>query len=124
MTQAEVSVTDVGEHGREVKIEARDLRHEGDAHPEVPEIVLTKDGKPIEGGTGIRVMKKKDASGAVTLSVTVMDEGKTTTVDIQNAGSMTDAVLAAEIQSRLLAAGFDAVVRVEGEQITVEKRRP
>ena len=122
VTQAEVSVRDVGENGREVKIEAHDIRHEDGAHAEVPELVLTRDGRPL-GGDMVRVMKKRDDAGATTLVVSVTHDGKATTVEIPNAGSMTDSALAAEIQSRLLAAGFDAVVTVQGDQITVEKRQ-
>jgi len=123
VTGAEVSVTDVGANGREVKIEARNLKHEAGAAPEVPELVLTKDGKPIAGGNMVRVMKKKDASGATTLSLALTSDGKSTTVDIPNADSMGDAALAAAIQSRLLAAGFDMVVSVHGDEIKVEKRQ-
>jgi hypothetical protein len=123
VTGASVSVTDVGNNGREVKIEARDLRHEAGAQPEIPELVLTKDGKPLAGGDMVGVMKKQDVSGATTLSLAVSSQGRSTTVEIPNADSMGDAVLAAEIQSRLLAAGFDMVVSVHGDEIKVEKRQ-
>jgi hypothetical protein len=121
--QADVSVTDVGEHGREVRINAQRTSESGASHEEMPELVLTRDGKPL-GGDMVQVRKKKDASGAVTLLVAVTLEGKATSVEIPNAESLGDAALGAEIQSRLLAAGIDAVVTVHGDEITVEKRQP
>jgi hypothetical protein len=122
VTGAQVSVTD-GSNGREVRIEAHDLKHEGGAAPEVPELVLTKDGKPIAGGDMVRVMKKKDPSGSTTLSLAVTSEGRSTTVEVPNADSMGEAALAATIQSKLLAAGFDMVVTVRGDEIKVERRQ-
>lgn len=124
ITQAEVSVQDVGENGREVKINAQRTHEAGAGLEEVPELVLTRDGKPIQAGLSIRIMKKKDASGATTRTMVVAADGRTTTVEIPDTGAMGDAALAAEIEKRLLAAGFDAVVTVHGDAITVEKRKP
>jgi len=90
----------VGEDGREVRINAQSTSGNGTAHEEMPELVLTKDGKPL-GGDRVQVSKRKDASGAVTLVVAVTLEGKATSVEIPNAESMTDAALGAEIQTRL-----------------------
>ena len=123
VTQADVTVTDVGEHGREVRINAQQTAESGAAHEEMPELVLTKDGKPLSGDR-VQVRKQKDASGAVTLLLAVTLEGKATNVEIPNAESMSDAALGAEIQSRLLAAGVDAVVTVHGDEIAVQKRQP
>ena len=124
VTQAQVSVTDLGDNKRSVRIEAQHRDQAGTGHEELPELVLTRDGKPIGEGFAVRVMKKKDASGATALSVAVTADGKTTTAEISNPDSMGEAALAAEIQSRLLAAGIDAVVTVHGDEITVEKRQP
>lgn len=124
VTQAEVFVTDVGDHGREVRIKAEHVDQAGAGHEEIPELVLTKGGKPIDEGFAVRVMKKKDASGVTALTLAVTVEGKTTSVEIPNADSMGDAALGAEIQSRLLAAGVEAVVTVHGDEITVQKRQP
>jgi type IV pilus biogenesis protein CpaD/CtpE len=123
VTQAEVSVKDVGQNGREVRIQAQDVHHDASHNAELPELVLTKDGKPI-GGDEVRVMKKMEASGAMSLTVAATVGGKTTSVEVPNAGSMGDAALASEIQSRLLAAGLDRIVTVHGDQISVEKRKP
>jgi len=124
VSQAEVSVTDVAGDGRHIEIKANHTDAAGAGHQEIPEVTLTRDGKPLDMGDAVRVMKKKDASGAVSLVVVVTVKGKATTVEIPNAGSLGDAALAGEIQSRLLAAGLDAVVTVHGEEIKVEKRQP
>lgn len=121
VTGAEVSVTDVGDDGRAIRIESRSP--DGVPHPEIPELVLTRDGQPIEAGCAVRVMKKKDDAGVISLVVTVSADGRSTTAEIANASTMSDAAIAAEIESRLLAAGIEAVVKVEGDRITVEKRK-
>jgi hypothetical protein len=69
-------------------------------------------------------MKKKEASGARLAGRGGHGQGPATTVEVPNAGSLGDAALAAEIQSRLLAAGLEAVVTVHGDEIKVEKRHP
>jgi len=124
VTNAEVSVTDVGDHQREVKVSAEHQAVDGATHQEIPELVLTKDGQPVTEGFGVRVMKKKDAAGVISLVVAVTANGKTTTAEVANADAMDDAALGAAIQSQLLAAGVDVVVHVNGEDITVEKRAP
>lgn len=124
VTQAQVSVTDLGDNQRAIKINAEHQAMDGAIHEEMPELVLTRDGKPLENACAVKVMKKKDGSGVTSLVVSVTVDGRTTTAEIANAESMGDAALAAEIQSRLLAAGFDAVVHVQGNEITVEKRKP
>jgi len=124
VTNMEVSVTDVGDQQREVKVNAEHQVVDGATHQELPELVLTKNGQPVAEGLGIRVMKKKDAAGVVTLVVAVTLDGKTTTAEVPNAAAMDDAALGAEIEERLLAAGIDVVVNVHGEEITVEKRTP
>ena len=69
-------------------------------------------------------MKKKDPAGVLSLVLAVTADGKATTVEIPNADAMDDAALGAEIESRLRAAGIDAVVHVSGDEITLEKRAP
>ncbi len=125
VTQAQVSVTNVGEHGREIRINAEHTGpRAGALAEEIPDVVLTRDGKPVDAGLAVRIMKTKDATGATTLTVAVTADGRATTVEIPNAGARGDAALAAEIRSRLLQAGIDAVVTVRGDQISVEKRKP
>ncbi len=124
VTNTEVSVTDVGDHQREVKVKAEHQVVDGATHQELPELVLTKNGQPVSEGFGVRVMKKKDAAGVTSLVVAVTAEGKTTTAEVPNAETMDDATLGAEIEERLLAAGIDVVVNVHGGEITVVKREP
>jgi hypothetical protein len=121
VTGADVSVTDLGGDARAIRIHSHSA--DGAAHQDIPELVLTKDGQPIEAGCAVKVMKRKDDAGLVSLVVTVSADGKSTTAEIANASSMSDAAIAAEIESRLLGAGIDAVVKVEGDRITVEKRK-
>jgi hypothetical protein len=123
VTKAQVSVTDLGGDQRSIKVEAQHTMEGGAPLVEVPELVLTKDGKPLTGGSSIELRKKKDAAGLISLAVTIRSDGRTLNEEIPNAGSMSDAQLSAEIQSRLDAAGFDLVVGVGGDQITVEKRK-
>ena len=123
VTKAQVSVTDLGGDKRSIKVEAQHTAEGGAQVVEVPELVLTKDGKPLTGGSTIEVRKKKDAAGVISLGVTIRDDGRTLSEEIPNVGSMSDAQISAEIQSRLDAAGFDLVVGVSGDQITVEKRK-
>jgi len=121
VTNAEVSVIDDGQR-HDVKVKAE---RTGDVSGQpMPELVLTKGGAPLTGGSQVRIMKKRDASGAVTLVVSTSQDGKDATVEIPNANTMTDAALAAELQSKLQAAGLDVTVHVNGSEITVEKRTP
>jgi len=121
VTNAEVSVTDDGQR-HDVKVRAQ--RTGNVSGQPMPELVLTKGGAPLTGGSQVRIMKRKDPSGATTLVLTTSQDGKNTTVEIPNADTMSDAALAAELQSKLQAAGLDVLVHVNGSEITVEKRTP
>jgi len=121
VSNAEVAVTDDAQH-HDIKVRAT---RTGDVSGQpMPQLVLTKGGAPLTGGSQVRIMKKKDASGAITLVLTTSQDGKDTTVEIPNANTMSDAALAAELQSKLQAAGLDVVVHVNGGEISVEKRTP
>ena len=121
VTGAQVSVTDLGGDKRQIRLEAK---HTGQPVPDFPELVLTRDGKPVEdAGCAVKVMKSMDGSGRLALTVTATVDGRATTVELPNAETMSDAAIAAAIESRLLAAGIDVVVKVAGDEITVEKRQ-
>lgn len=125
VTNAQVSVTDRGDNHREVKITADHLMQAGDPPAaEMPELVLTKDGKPLAGGLAVRVMKKKDDAGLVSMVVNVTHDGRSFDIDIPNPDALGDAGIAATIQSRLAAEGLDVNVNVQGNDITIEKRSP
>jgi hypothetical protein len=122
---AEVSVTDFGENGRKITINA-DQMAEGDGSARIeegfPEVELTRDGQPLQG-KGLAVRVKKEATGAGTaLSLEINDSGRTVTVRVPNADAMSDAALAAEIETQLEQAGFDLKVQVNGGQVQIEKQ--
>ena len=122
---AQVSVTHTDDKHQEIKINAERQALGTEGHEAMPELVLTKDGKPMTGGFGVNVMKKKvGESGAMTLVVKVKDEGKVVEAEVPNAESMSDAAIAASIEAQLAAKGLAAVVQVNGNQISVEKRKP
>lgn len=89
-------------------------------HAAPPELVLTKDGQPVEGkGFTVKVMKKSHA-GASALTIEVMHEGRSATAEVSNYESMSDAAVASAIESQLLAAGFRVRVQVTGGQVEID----
>jgi len=87
----------------------------------MPEIQLTKNGAPIGGdGFSVKVQKKRNESG-MTLSVEVRDAGKTARAEVPEADSMSDADVAAAIDTQLRQAGVTARVTVTGGEIKVER---
>ncbi|MGH7726352.1 MAG: hypothetical protein ACREOU_13070 [Candidatus Eiseniibacteriota bacterium] len=128
ITDAVVSVTDEplnGRTARKVTVEAHKERHASGAeletnHDAVPQIVLTKDGQPLAGqGASVRVMKTRSASG-VTLKVEAEVNGQTTTTEIPNADTMSDAEIASALEAKFREAGINARVTVTGGKIDVQ----
>jgi hypothetical protein len=122
---AQVSVTDRPEGGREVRMEMKREREGGSANtaPEpMPQVVLTKDGAPLQGAEGlaVKVQKKKDDSGAMAILVEVIQNGKTAKAEVPNAQSMPDAAIADAITTQLRQGGIEARVTVNAGQISVE----
>jgi len=121
---AQVSVTDRPEGGREIRLTV-ERQHEGDpssAPPEpMPQVVLTKDGAPLAGGEGIAVkVQKRKIDGATALVVDVTLNGKSAKVEVSNSDSMSDAALTDAISSQLKQQGIDAEVSVVGGKISIE----
>jgi type IV pilus biogenesis protein CpaD/CtpE len=115
---AKVSVTDLGDNKREVKIEAHNH-----SQPHDPlNLVLTKDGKPITGGFGAQILNQKTGAGE-NMSVFVRNGDKETTAQIPNAKSMSDAQLAEAIRAQLRAAGVDADVTVTNGKVEVTPKK-
>ena len=121
---AQVSVTDRPDGGREVKMTVeRQAVNDGTQPPPepMPQIVLSKDGAPLQGGEGIAVkVKKLKTDSSTTLIVEVNSNGKTAKVEVPNSDTMSDAAIAAQIDSQLRQAGIDARVTVTGGKISVE----
>ena len=120
---AQVSVTDRPEGGREVRLNMeRQLEGTSPSQPEpMPQVVLTKDGAPLTGGEGFAVkIQKVKTNGAMSLIVDVTSNGKNAKAEVANPESMSDPALAAAITSQLQRAGIDARVTVTGGKISVE----
>jgi len=121
---AQVSVTDRADGGREVKMTVeRQAVNDGTAPPPepMPQIVLTKDGAPLAGGEGLSVkVKKMKTNTSTTTIVDVNSNGKSATVTVPNSDTMSDAAIADAITSQLRQAGIDATVTVTGGKISIE----
>jgi len=121
---AQVSVTDRADGGREVKMTVeRQAVNDGTAPPPepMPQIVLTKDGAPLTGGEGLAVkVKKMKTDTSTTLIVEVDSNGKTAKVEVPNSDTMSDAAIADAITTQLHQAGIDARVTVTGGKISID----
>jgi hypothetical protein len=121
LPDAQVSVKDGGQGGREISVNVQRQNIGGapaGQQPE-PELVLTKNGAPITGGSTVRIKKMKDESGATSMVVETSDHGKTATATIPNADKMSDAQLQSAIETQFRQAGLNVRVEVVGGQIKV-----
>jgi len=119
---AQVSVTDRADGGREVRMTV-ERQADGTAPPPepVPQVVLTKDGAPLTGGEGFRVkVQKRKQDGAVTLIVEVDSNGKAGKAEVLNSQSMSDAALADAITTQLRQAGIEVKVTVTAGKVSIE----
>ena len=121
ITNATVSVTDLGDHKRKVTVEAH---HDGNSsqapEPGNLQVELTKDGRPL-GGEGVRVeVRKLKSSSGVTLHLSVTNAGKTASVDIPSSEALSDAALASAIERQLREAGLDLKVTVTNGRIAID----
>jgi type IV pilus biogenesis protein CpaD/CtpE len=124
---AQVSVTDRPEGGREVRL-AVERERDANAPPTQPEpmpqLVLTKNGAPLAGGEGLSVkIQKRVVNGATSLVVEVTSNGKSARVEVANSDTMSDAALSDAIASQLKQAGIDARVTVTGGKISIESAK-
>jgi len=124
LPDAQVSVTDRPEGGREIqlKVEREAVGDGSTAPPEpMPQVVLTKDGAPLSGGEGLSVkIRKMKINDAVTLVVEVTSNDKTAKAEVPNSQSMSDADLAGAITAQLKRAGLDTRVTVVNGKVQVE----
>jgi hypothetical protein len=123
---AQVSVTDRSDGGREVQLKV-ERQHEGDAStpPEpMPQVVLTKDGAPIAGAEGVAVkIQKRKINGSTSLVLDVTMKGKTAKVEVPNSDTLSDAALTDTITSQLRQQGIDARVSVVGGKVSIEEAK-
>jgi hypothetical protein len=123
---AQVSVTDVPDGGRNVSLKVERLRTSGDPSTEprepMPQLVLTKDGAPLGGENAVKVQlqKRKTQDGAVTLIADVTAHGKSAKIEVPNIQSMSDTELANTLQTRFREAGLNVNVTVTNGDLKIE----
>jgi hypothetical protein len=118
---AQVSVKDSPAGGREISVNVQRQNFGGAAAGEqpAPELVLTKNGAPITGGSTVKIKKMKDQTGATSLMVETSDHGKTATATVPNSDQMSDAELQNALTTQFRQAGLNVQVEVVGGQIKV-----
>ncbi len=124
-SDAQVSVSDEGEGKKRVEVRAEREGTAGAVEGEIPQIVLTENGRELGGEVGectVRVKKVREDGGAEKLVVDIAKDGRTVTVEIPNADSAGDAAIQSAIQDELDRAGIDARAEVQGGRISVEAR--
>jgi citrate lyase gamma subunit len=121
MPDAQVSVKDSPQGGREISVNMQRQNFGGTpaGQEPPPELVLTKNGAPITGGSTVKIRKMKDQTGATSLVVETSDKGRTATATIPNSDKMSDAELGNAIEAQLRQAGLNVRVGVVGGQIKV-----
>ena len=121
MPDAQVSVKDGSAGGREISVNVQRQNFGGAPAEEqpAPELVLTKNGAPITGGSTVRIKKMKDQTGATSLVVETSDHGKTATATVPNSDKMSDAELQSALTTQFRQAGLNVQVEVVGGQIKV-----
>jgi hypothetical protein len=120
---ASVSVEDVP-GGQKVKIEAtrQNVGEPGTGNEEpMPELQLTKGGVPLDQhGFTVRAEKRKSPDGT-TLTLRVQDEGKSATIEVPHAETLSDAALASQVENQLRAAGIEATVTATNGKVEIHK---
>jgi hypothetical protein len=121
---AQVSVTDRPEGGRDVKMTVerqRELNSPPTQPEPMPQVVLTKGGAPITAGEGFAVkIQKRIMDGVTTLAVDVTSNGKSATAEVANSDKLSDAALADAISKQFKQAGIDVRVTVTGGKVSIE----
>jgi type IV pilus biogenesis protein CpaD/CtpE len=124
---AQVSVTDRSDGGREVRLKVERERHgDGTAPPPepMPQVVLTKDGAPLAGAEGVAVkIQKRKINGSTSLLLDVTMKGKSAKVEVPNSDTLSDLALADTITSQLRQQGIDARVSVVGGKVSIEEAK-
>jgi hypothetical protein len=125
VADAQVSVTDVPNGGRNVSLRVERLRTSDDPatrEEPMPRLVLTKDGAPLAGGDAVQVkiQKRKTQDGAVTLVADIAAHGRTATVEIPNTQNMSDLELQSALSTRLREQGLNLSVTVTNGAIRIE----
>jgi len=120
---AQVSVTDAPQGGREIKMTVERQQDAASATPPepMPQVVLTKNGAPLAGGEGLAVkVQKKKMDGVTSLTVDVTSDGKAGRAEVSNSDTMSDAALANAISTQLQQQGLNVKVTVAAGKISIE----
>jgi hypothetical protein len=106
VADAQVSVTDEGNHGRRISVEMKHENTGTGADCTIPQLELTQDGLPAMGpnGSAVRVEKKMVQGSGTVLALEVTQKGHSANIEIPHVETMSDPALASEIESRLRAA--------------------
>ena len=126
---ATVSVTHPGGDPNELKVQVTAKRQQdeaaapGQALESFPELKLTRNGAPAEEhGFAVGIEKRHSADG-LALTVRVHQGDKLGTAEVPRSDSMSDAALAATLDSQLKAAGLDVMVSVTAGEIDIKPRK-
>jgi hypothetical protein len=125
---ASVSVTHPGGDPNELKVQVEAKRDRdagqapGQALEKFPELVLTKNGSPVAGQHFAVGIEKRHTADGLMLTVRVHQGERTGVAQVPRSDSMSDAALAAAMESQLKAAGLDVVVTVNAGEIEVKPR--
>lgn len=123
---AQVSVTDAPEGGRNVSLKVERLRTTDGSTTEpsepMPQLVLTKDGAPLGGAdaTKVQLAKRKTPDGAVTLVADVTANGRSAKIEVPNIQSMSDSELQNTLQTKFREAGLNVNVTVTNGDLKIE----
>ena len=120
LSNTTVSVTDQGDK-REVKVTT--LNDQPGTETGDVQLELTKNGAPVDASNGISVeMKRLRSNEGETLKMQVSDHGRSVSVEVPHADTMSDAALQSAIESQLRNAGLDLIVEVRGGKVTVREK--
>lgn len=123
ITDANVTVTQ-SDGGKKIGIQiTKDHSDGSSASSPVPEFHITKGGVPLgDQGARVEMHRSTSANGGKSMTMSIQQNGKTTEVEIPNAGTMSDADLAATVADKLRAAGIDLDVTVTNGRIMVKPK--
>ena len=107
------------ERGREIRLQSNEPRTSGPGRSIGVEV---GPGDRAASGLSIVTSRIATAHDGVVLHAQVTAHGQTVSVEVPHTESMSDAALAAEVESRLARAGVHAHVRAKGGTLQIEAR--
>ena len=119
---ATVSVTREGDDGMKIEVQAESDGPQAATGDEA-HIVLTKDGQPLTGTletAHVRMTKSVDDAGE-TLTVEVVEGGRTLAAVVKDPGSLSDAELADTVHRQLAEQGLEISVSAQNGRVSLMK---